>query len=184
MLGLLLQCVSSAWDFPGHVDCQQAACQCLCCCPAGAKKLGHTVGEAPFFDTVRISVGDAAKVVAAAAAEGVNLRKLDDGTITVSLDETTKLADVDQLLRILNGGSAPGFSAESLAPEVRCPSTYCTAQHMCPSAGQVPNCAVTWSLHGARLCHSQHVFLVLPTEGSQLLLKPFAFSACLFAHVI
>lgn len=87
--------------------------------PAGAKKLGHKVSDAAFFDTVRIEVGDAAKVVAAAAAEGVNLRQLDASTITVALDETTQLQDVDQLLAILNGGSAPGFSAESLAAEVR-----------------------------------------------------------------
>jgi glycine dehydrogenase len=80
--------------------------------------LGHTVGDAAFFDTVRIKVGDAAKVVAAGVAEGVNLRQLDASTITVALDETTRLEDVDQLLRILNGGSAPGFSAESLASEV------------------------------------------------------------------
>lgn len=85
---------------------------------AGAKKLGHKVGDAAFFDTVRIEVGDAAKVVAAGAAKGVNLRQLDASTITVALDETTRLEDVDQLLRILNGGSAPGFSAESLASEV------------------------------------------------------------------
>ena len=87
---------------------------------AGAKKLGHKVGDAAFFDTVRIDVGDAAKVVAAGVAEGVNLRQLDASTVTVALDETTRLEDVDQLLRILNGGSAPGFSAESLASEVGC----------------------------------------------------------------
>ncbi|EIE25206.1 glycine dehydrogenase [Coccomyxa subellipsoidea C-169] len=88
---------------------------------AGAKKLGHSVGDAAFFDTVRIEVGDAAKFVAAAVVEGVNLRQLDASTITVALDETTRLEDVDQLLRILNGGSAPGFSAESLASEVDSP---------------------------------------------------------------
>ena len=36
----------------------------------------------------------------------------------MAFDETTRLEDVDQLLAILNGGSAPGFSAESLAAEV------------------------------------------------------------------
>ena len=38
--------------------------------------------------------------------------------MTVSLDETTTLADIDQLLAILAGGRDPGFSAESLAPSV------------------------------------------------------------------
>ena len=85
---------------------------------AGAKKLGHKVGDLPFFDTVRINVGDADKVVQAAVAEGCNLRKLDGSTITVSLDETTRIEDINQLFKILNGGSAADFSAESLASEV------------------------------------------------------------------
>lgn len=32
------------------------------------------------------------------------------------MDETTKLADVDLLLAVLNGGAAPAFTAEGLAP--------------------------------------------------------------------
>ena len=76
------------------------------------------MGGAAFFDTVRINVGDASKVVKAAAAQGVNLRQLDAACITVSIDETTSLADVDQLLAILNGGKPAGFTAESLAPNV------------------------------------------------------------------
>jgi glycine dehydrogenase len=93
---------------------------CLPACPptTGAKKLGLTVGSAPFFDTVRITVGDSAAVVKLAASKGVNLRQLDSSTITVSVDETTTLADLDQLLAILNGGKAAGFTAEGLAPSV------------------------------------------------------------------
>ena len=58
-------------------------------------------------------------MVAAAAAGGVNLRRLDGQTVTVALDETTELGDVDALLRLLNGGKEPGFSAASLAEEVQ-----------------------------------------------------------------
>ncbi|KAK9846586.1 hypothetical protein WJX81_007159 [Elliptochloris bilobata] len=85
---------------------------------AGARKLGLQTGDAPFFDTVRIMVPDAAAAVAAAAAGGANLRLLDSKTVTVAMDETTELADVDELLRLLNGGKDPGFSAASLAEEV------------------------------------------------------------------
>ena len=89
------------------------------CCLAGASKLGHKVGDKPFFDTVRIDVGDADKVIRAGEAQGCNPRQLSPSTVTISLDETTRIADIDQLFKILNGGSPAGFSAESLASEVR-----------------------------------------------------------------
>jgi len=90
--------------------------------PAGAKKLGLSVGEQPFFDTVKVMVNDAAFIGKKATDEGVNLRQLDDKTLTISIDETTTLADIDQLLFILNNSNAPGFSAESLADQVPPPS--------------------------------------------------------------
>jgi glycine dehydrogenase len=86
---------------------------------AGVEKLGHKVAKEPFFDTIRINVDGAAKLVASAAEQGVNLRLLDDGAVTISLDETTSIADVDHLLAVLNGGKAAGFSAESLANSVK-----------------------------------------------------------------
>lgn len=64
-------------------------------------------------------VDGAEKLVKSAAEQGVNLRLLDSGSVTISLDETTTLPDVDQLLSVLNGGKAAGFSAESLAESVR-----------------------------------------------------------------
>ena len=85
---------------------------------AGARQLGHKTGEEPFFDTVKIDVGDADKVVQQALKEDMNLRKLDDSTVTIALDETTKIADIDTLFSVLNGGSKPDFSAESLAEKV------------------------------------------------------------------
>lgn len=97
--------------------------------------MGLKVGDQPFFDTVRIEVDDAAKVNAAAVAEGVNLRVLDNSALTISLDETTTIKDVDQLFKILNGGSAPAFTAESLAPKVHGPYyQFCNPQrYYCPS---------------------------------------------------
>ncbi len=68
---------------------------------------------------MRIDVGDAAAVLATAVSRGVNLRQLDASTVTVALDETTRLEDVDELLAILNGGAPAGFSAESLAGQAR-----------------------------------------------------------------
>ena len=85
---------------------------------AGAKQLGLKVGDAPFFDTVRVEVGDAASVIQAAVQEGVNLRQLDSKTVTIAIDETTRLQDIDQLFKVLNKGKAADFSAESLAGKV------------------------------------------------------------------
>jgi glycine dehydrogenase len=85
---------------------------------AGAEKLGFGVPSEPFFDTVRITTKDAPKIVKAAEAAGINLRLLDQSNITISFDETTTLADVDELLTLLNGNKAPGFAAESLASSV------------------------------------------------------------------
>ena len=88
----------------------------------GAAKLGLQVPASPFFDTVKIVVpGKAQQLAAAAVKEGCNLRVLDANTVTISMDETTSLGDVDQLLRILAMGKAVPFTAESLAshaPEV------------------------------------------------------------------
>ena len=88
----------------------------------GASKLGLQVQQTPFFDTVKIMApGKAQQLAAAAVKEGCNLRVMDANTVTIAVDETTSLADVDQLLRILAMGKAVPFTAESLAahaPEV------------------------------------------------------------------
>ena len=85
---------------------------------AGSRKLGHKVSSEPFFDTVRIDVGDADKVMQAALKASVNLRQLDSSSVSIALDETTMVEDVDTLLSVLNGGSKPDFDALSLADQV------------------------------------------------------------------
>ena len=103
----------------------------------GAQKLGLETGSEPFFDTVRIKSGSSKDLVQRALDQGVNLRRLDDETVTVSFDEVTTIADVDQLFAILNGGSKPDFSAASLASEV-CPrplqpmaAAACVSSRLC-----------------------------------------------------
>ena len=49
----------------------------------------------------------------------LNLRQLDAKTVTFSLDETTKLEDVDVLFKVLNGGKPAPFTAASLAPAAK-----------------------------------------------------------------
>ena len=64
------------------------------------KKAGHTVHHAAFFDTISVTPKNesAPALLARAAAEGINLRLLNDSTVAISLDETT--ASIDPLLKI------------------------------------------------------------------------------------
>jgi len=52
------------------------------------------IGDEPFFDTVRFRSRGA-------VPPGINVRHFADGTIGISLDETTTEADVDQLVEVL-----------------------------------------------------------------------------------
>ncbi|GAB2297415.1 hypothetical protein Dimus_031520 [Dionaea muscipula] len=86
---------------------------------AGLKKLGTVeVQELPFFDTVKLTCPDAKALIDAAYKDEINLRVVDQNTITVSFDETTTLEDVDKLFKVFSSGNPVGFTAASLAPEV------------------------------------------------------------------
>ena len=66
----------------------------------GIRRAGSALTSADFFDTVRWSVpGGAERVVAAALAEGVNLRLVDADTVSASTDEVTTPADVEAVWR-------------------------------------------------------------------------------------
>ncbi|HKU88031.1 MAG TPA: aminomethyl-transferring glycine dehydrogenase [Casimicrobiaceae bacterium] len=85
---------------------------------AGCRKLGvHGAGQA-FFDTVTFATGAATSAIhARAIAAGYNLRRIDDATLGVSLDETATRADVTALWRIL-AGKEPAFDVASVDAEV------------------------------------------------------------------
>jgi glycine dehydrogenase len=55
------------------------------------RKLGWKVAPEPFFDTIRVDLGQVRSVEILRLAESyrINLRALDDHTVTISLDETT-----------------------------------------------------------------------------------------------
>jgi glycine dehydrogenase len=59
--------------------------------------LGFAVGPEPIFDTVRVTVPDPAAILRAGLAQGINLRALDDRTVSISVDETTD--DLGPILR-------------------------------------------------------------------------------------
>jgi len=87
---------------------------------AGLRNLGHWVGEAPFFDTLRVRLtGRTAEAVhRAAVAAGFNLRAVDAGTVGVSLDERSTLAEVDALLAVFAGPGQAVPRASDLAGHV------------------------------------------------------------------
>ncbi|KAH7835299.1 hypothetical protein Vadar_024880 [Vaccinium darrowii] len=87
---------------------------------AGLKKLGTVeVQGLPFFDTVKVKCADARAIADAAYKSEMNLRVVDNTTITVAFDETTTLEDVDKLFKIFAVGKPVTFTAASLAPEVQ-----------------------------------------------------------------
>jgi glycine dehydrogenase len=86
---------------------------------AGLRRLGLDAGRAPFFDTLRIPLqsGVAGGVVAAARARRINLREYEDGSLGASLDETTTIDEVRQVLEAFAGGR-PVPSMDELVTEV------------------------------------------------------------------
>ncbi len=75
----------------------------------GAERCGHTVANDVFFDTVTVQLAGntADAVLAAAVARGINLRKAEEQSVVIALDETVGAADVQELLAVLAGGAAP-----------------------------------------------------------------------------
>lgn len=77
----------------------------------GLIKLGHSVEQQHFFDTLSIKTGaKTAELHAKARAAGINLREIDAERLGLSLDETTDQAAVEALLNL--------FSADQAAPAV------------------------------------------------------------------
>jgi glycine dehydrogenase len=86
---------------------------------AGMEKLGHTVRNGgAFFDTVTVEVADAKAVADAAVARGMNIRVMGDSVVSVAMDETTTIEDINNLFAAFSANGSPGFTAEELAPTV------------------------------------------------------------------
>ena len=73
-----------------------------CAFAAKVKEHGGTLVSDQFFDTVGVRVpGRADSVVAAALSRGVNIRRVDADTVSVSTDETTVASDIDSVIESL-----------------------------------------------------------------------------------
>lgn len=82
---------------------------------AGLKQLGFTVTTEHFFDTISVKTDKVDQIMKSAVDLGINLRKLNSGTVTISLNETVNLKDVEDILKAFNGGAAVSFSVKELA---------------------------------------------------------------------
>ncbi|MEL6349038.1 MAG: glycine dehydrogenase (aminomethyl-transferring), partial [Myxococcota bacterium] len=69
---------------------------------AAATSAGLTVADGVYFDTIRLDTGDRTDAILERAAQKrINLRKLDDRTLTIALDETVSEADLVDLADVL-----------------------------------------------------------------------------------
>ena len=76
----------------------------------GLRALGHDCGTGAFFDTLRVTLGDrlsSSDVLAAAASRSINLRTYSDGTLGITLDEATTLAQVETLVHVFSAFKRP-----------------------------------------------------------------------------
>ena len=79
----------------------------------GLKRLGYNIGSDLFFDTLRVELANhsQSEILEAARTRKINLRPLDANAVGITLDETTTVRDLQDLLEIF-----AGVGAQDLAP--------------------------------------------------------------------
>jgi glycine dehydrogenase len=99
---------------------------------AALKQAGATVNAEPVFDTLTIGNVAAARVHAATEAKHINVRRIDDYTVGVSLDETTTLGDLQTLLACFSESAVLPADlpppASGLPPPLERSSSFLTAK--------------------------------------------------------
>ncbi|MBW4430385.1 MAG: aminomethyl-transferring glycine dehydrogenase [Pelatocladus maniniholoensis HA4357-MV3] len=85
---------------------------------AGLKHLGYKISSESFFDTIRVELGTRSfkEILAACEAKKINLRIFDETAVGISLDETTTVEDVHNLLEIFAFGNE--FTLLTLTPNL------------------------------------------------------------------
>jgi len=86
---------------------------------AGLRAVGCKLGDTAFFDTLRVVPNGkgSAQVLAAALERGFNLRDFGDGSLGISLDETTTPDDVAQLIAAFSSDARPAPDVASLVED-------------------------------------------------------------------
>ncbi|NBW97292.1 MAG: glycine dehydrogenase (aminomethyl-transferring), partial [Planctomycetia bacterium] len=93
----------------------------------GLESLGFVLRHVNAFDTLAVEAGGRADdITARAASAGMNLRRLDEATIGIALDETTTRADIVRLWEVFAaaaGRTAPEFARYEGGLASRVPAT-------------------------------------------------------------
>jgi len=87
---------------------------------SGIRRFGHDVPEECAFDTIRVRPNGlpADVIIDSARSRGFNLPGFEDGSIGISLDETTALADVEAILESFGGGATFRVRVDQLAEQI------------------------------------------------------------------
>ncbi|MGQ4647296.1 aminomethyl-transferring glycine dehydrogenase [Lyngbya aestuarii] len=82
----------------------------------GLKRLGYSIGSEPFFDTLRVELGDRTleEILTKAETHKINLRILDSTTVGIALDETTTVDDLLDLWKIFAAVDSLDFGVAEL----------------------------------------------------------------------
>jgi glycine cleavage system P protein (glycine dehydrogenase) len=82
----------------------------------GLRRLGYTIVNEDYFDTIRVAVGkrNAQVILDEARERRINLRAMEDRTVVIALDETVSNDDIANLLVSFNGGKDPEFGLEDV----------------------------------------------------------------------
>jgi glycine dehydrogenase len=64
------------------------------------KEMGYEIDDVPIFDTIAIGGVDAGELTVELLKHHINIRKMDESTVSVSFDETHTPEDVAELLKI------------------------------------------------------------------------------------
>jgi glycine dehydrogenase len=83
----------------------------------GLKLLGYNIASEYFFDTLRVELGKQSleEILTACEQKKINLRIFDKSAVGISLDETTTIADIRDLLAIFAGKEELPFNLEELS---------------------------------------------------------------------
>ena len=90
----------------------------------GLRRLGYAVGSEPFFDTVRVRPAAQSadqsmdRILARANERRMNLRRFEDHSIGIALDELTTAAEIQTLFEVFAGAKPVPFTVERLVGTV------------------------------------------------------------------